>query len=208
MFEHEKQILLSGMPLDEAKCAMLLLHGRGSSSNDILEIVTHLNVKEFALIAPEATYNIWYPKSFLASREQNQPALSSALSIIKHAIAEINQAGIPTNNIFLLGFSQGACLALEYAALNAEKYAGIIALTGGLIGEEVKKENYKGNFKGTKVFIGAGDHDPHVPLIRVQQTTAILKSMNAKVTEKIYPNLPHGISEQEISDVNKLFFTS
>jgi len=203
---HSKNILSAGVPLQEAKKSLILLHGRGGSAEDILALRQYLNVKEYALLAPQARGNSWYPYSFVAPISQNEPWLSSALDLVKETLDEITTKGISIENVCLLGFSQGACLTLEFATRNAQKYGGIVAFTGGLVGDKIHTENYKGNFGGTQVFIGSSNPDPHVPVQRVRETTGILKSMDADVTEKIYNGMGHTISEDEIKMANELVF--
>ena len=203
---HSKNIIIADTPLAEAKKALILLHGRGGSAEDILSLTEYLNVKEYALLAPQARDNSWYPYSFIAPISQNEPWLSSALDLVKETLDEITTKGISIENVCLLGFSQGACLTLEFAARNAQKYGGIVAFTGGLVGDKIHTENYKGNFEGTPVFIGSSNPDPHVPVQRVRETTGILKSMDADVTEKIYNGMGHTISEDEIKTANELVF--
>src|SRR5690606_11250565 len=192
---HIKNIVTSGKPVTEARKALILVHGRGAGANDILALASHLNVQEYALLAPQATNNTWYPGSFLLPQEQNEPWLSSALALIEETVQDITKEGIEPENIYFLGFSQGACLVLEYATRNARKYGGIAAFTGGLQGKTITEENYKGDFEGTRVFIGAGDMDPHVPVERVNQTAAIMNNMNAAVRVEIYKNKPHNVSQ-------------
>jgi phospholipase/carboxylesterase len=203
---HNKKIITAGSSLNEAKRALILLHGRGANAEDILSLAAHLNVNDFHLVAPRATNNTWYPFSFLAPPKQNEPWLSSALEVVDELIQDITNAGIPTENIYLGGFSQGACLTLEFAARNAKKYGGVLAFTGGLIGDKIYSENYKGDFQNTRIFIGTSDPDPHVPVERVYATSNILKNMNAVVTEKVYNNMGHTINEDEIMMVNRLLF--
>ena len=195
---HTKNLITSGVHLSAASKALIMLHGRGAHARDILSLADYLDVEDFALVAPQATNNTWYPYSFLAPPAQNEPWLSSALSIVKETVADLNKAGITGENIYLLGFSQGACLTLEFAARNATKYGGIIAFTGGLIGDRIYPENYAGNFASTPVFIGSSNPDFHVPVERVYATTNILKNMGAAVTEKIYNNMGHTINEDEL----------
>jgi len=202
---HQKKIITKG-DITEAKKALIMLHGRGGTADDILGFATHLNVDEYALFAPEATGNTWYPLSFLALPEDNEPWLSSALELLNGLVDDINKKGISTDHIYFTGFSQGACLALEFVARNATKYAGVAAFTGGLIGNKIYPENYSGNFNGTPIFIGSSDPDMHVPVERVHATTQILKNMHADVTEKIYKNMGHTINEDEIENANKLIF--
>lgn len=203
---HSKEIKFAGKPLPDASKALVMLHGRGARAEDILGLAPYLNVADFALLAPQASNNTWYPYSFLAPVEQNEPWLSSALELLKDIVAELSGRGIAEENIYFLGFSQGACLTLEFVARNAARYGGVIGFTGGLIGDKILRENYSGEFKETPVFIGTSDPDMHVPVERVHQTTAILKEMNAFVTEKVYDNMGHTISEEEIRTVNQLVF--
>lgn len=203
---HQKSILSSGKKLSEAKNTLIMLHGRGASPEDIMRITPYLNLEDFSVLAPQASNFTWYPYSFLTPRGQNEPWLSSAIDLIKDIVKDINNAGIANNRIYFLGFSQGACLVLEFVAQNAQRWGGVVAFTGGLIGDKIEKEYYRGNFSGTPIFIGTSNPDPHVPVTRVQETTAVLKSMNASVTEKIYQNMGHTISEDEIDKANQLVF--
>lgn len=211
MFEntiHTKNIIAAGKKIEEAKKVLIMVHGRGGNARDILSLSGHLQVRDFALLAPEATSYTWYPFSFLAPPQQNEPWLSSALALLKEIINDINAKGIPSENIYLLGFSQGACLTLEFAARNATLFGGVVAFTGGFIGDKIYADNYKGDFNGTSVFIGTSDPDPHVPVARVNDTVTILKKMNANVVVKVYPNMGHTISKDEIDTANKIVFTS
>ncbi|HKP31808.1 MAG TPA: hypothetical protein VJT83_03750, partial [Chitinophagaceae bacterium] len=149
---HQKKIIKQGKSLSEAKQALIMIHGRGASAADILSIASYLDVKDFALLAPEAGGNTWYPYSFMAPQKENEPWLSSALNLVDETVNEIVNAGIAKENIFLLGFSQGACLTLEYVTRNAARYGGVIAFTGGLIGDRIYSENYKGDFEQTPIF--------------------------------------------------------
>ena len=203
---HTKNIITAGIPLIEAEKVLIMIHGRGGSAEDILSLGKYLNVKDYALLAPQARDHSWYPYSFIAPVSQNEPWLSSALDLIKETLDEITAEGISAENVCLLGFSQGACLTLEFAARNAQKFGGVVAFTGGLIGDKIHTENYKGNFEGTPFFIGSSNPDPHVPVQRVRETTGILKSMHADVTEKIYNGMGHTISEDEIAMANELIF--
>lgn len=203
---HSKNIAVAGKQLTEAKRALIMLHGRGASAEDILSLASHLHVSDFALLAPQATSNSWYPYSFLAPPAQNEPWLSSALSLLKEILDEVVAKGISEENIYFVGFSQGACLTLEFVARNATRYGGVVAFTGGFIGDKIYKESYKGDFKNTPFFIGSSNPDPHVPVERVYATTNILKNMNAEVTEKIYENMGHTITQDEIEMANKTVF--
>ncbi|MEO5602293.1 MAG: dienelactone hydrolase family protein [Cyclobacteriaceae bacterium] len=203
---HKKEITFGGTQLKAAKKALVMLHGRGASAENILGLADNLNVNDFALLAPQATNYTWYPYSFLAPPKQNEPWLSSALELISDVISDIRRAGIEDENIYFAGFSQGACLTLEYVARNARKWGGVAAFTGGLIGDKLYPENYSGDFGGTPVFIGSSDPDPHIPVERVHQTAILLKSMKASVIEVIYPEMGHTISQDEIDEVNNLLF--
>lgn len=203
---HRKDIRTAGKKLEEAEKALVMLHGRGAAAEDILSLAAHLAVTDFALLAPQATNYTWYPYSFLVPPGQNEPWLSSALEILDDLVNDIRKAGIDSRNIYFTGFSQGACLTLEFVARHAAKWGGVAAFTGGLIGDKLYTENYDGNFNGTPMFIGTSDPDPHVPVQRVNETTRLLRSMNAAVTEKIYPNLGHTISEDEVAQANQVVF--
>jgi len=203
---HTKKILSSGKKLEEAEKALIMIHGRGANAHDILSLANYLQVDDFALLAPEATNNTWYPYSFIAPVSQNEPWLSSSLQVVKDLVSDIKAAGITSENIYFLGFSQGACLTLEFVARNAMRYGGVVAFTGGLIGETIRSENYTGDFNNTPVFIGSSNPDPHVPVERVHESTKILKSMNAVVTQKLYNGMGHMISQDEIDLANTLVF--
>lgn len=185
-----------------------MLHGRGGSAEDILSLSSYLNVNDYSLLAPQATNHTWYPYSFLAPPAQNEPWLSSALNLLKEIVDDLHKKGVTDENIYFTGFSQGACLMLEFVSRNATRFGGIAAFTGGLIGDKIYNENYKGDFNNTPVFIGSSNPDPHIPVERIYATTNILKSMNASVTEKIYTNMGHTINQDEIDQANKLIFTS
>lgn len=201
---HQDHIITIGNP--NAIKALIALHGRGSNARDILSLAAHLQVKDYALYAPQATNNTWYPYSFLVPPQENEPWLSSALDLVGKTVDSIVQKGIAKEHIYFMGFSQGACLTLEYIARNAAKYGGAVAFTGGLIGDKIYAENYKGDFEGTPIFIGTSDPDFHVPVERVYASTNILKNMGADVTEKVYDNIGHTIIQDEIDLVNKLIF--
>ena len=204
--EHPRQLSETGLPLNKASKALMMIHGRGASARDILSLQNEFPLDEFYIVAPQAGSGSWYPFSFMTPIHQNEPWLSDALDLLSSIVEDINKAGILSERIYLLGFSQGACLTLEFATRHAQKWGGIIAFTGGLIGERIYNENYKGDFQGTKVFIGNSDRDPHVPLTRTEESSRVMKNMGANVTLKIYPNMPHTINEDEIEMVNEIFF--
>jgi phospholipase/carboxylesterase len=202
---HKYQILEKGKPLIQAENAIILLHGRGANAEDIISLADEFCDETFYIAAPQANNNAWYPYSFLSPEARNEPWLSSAVQTIKRLLEEIS-VHIPAEKIYISGFSQGACLALEVCARYAIKYAGIIAFSGGLIGETIRTEKYRGNFEKTKVFIGNSDIDPHIPLIRCQESVNLLKLMGADVTLKIYPGMQHTIIPDEIETVKDLMF--
>ena len=203
---HTKNIHTAGKSLKEAEKVLIMIHGRGASAQDILGFASNLNVADYALMAPQATNHTWYPYSFIAPPEQNEPWLSSALSLLDDAVVDLTKQGIKSENIYFLGFSQGACLTLDFIARNAKTYGGIVAFTGGLIGDEINIANYSGDFNSTPVFIGTGNPDSHVPLQRVKDTVVILEKMNASVHLEVYDGKPHSISQEEIDWANKLIF--
>lgn len=200
---HTKQIISQGKSLAEASKALILLHGRGASAADILTLAPYLQVEEFALLAPQATNHTWYPYSFMAPHQANEPWLSTALEVLKAVFDDVLAAGIPGEHIYLGGFSQGACLTLEFAARNAQKLGGLLAFSGGLIGEKIDRASYQQDFEQTPIFIGCSDVDPHIPKARVEESATILKEMNANVTAKLYPGMGHTINEDELQFVNK-----
>jgi len=197
-------ILAAGRPLAEADAAMVLVHGRGGSPEDLLGLAADLNRPELAYVAPQAAGHTWYPNRFMAPFEQNEPHLSSALELLGDLVAHLEQGGIPAERIVLLGFSQGACLSLEFAARNARRYGGVVALSGGLIGPPGTPRDYAGNLDGTPVFLGCSDRDPHIPKERVDESAAVFEKMGAAVTERIYPGMGHTVNEDEMDFVRRL----
>lgn len=202
---HNYKILEKGQPPNKAKHALIMLHGRNSTALNILQLSDQFCDDTFYIAAPQATNNSWYPNSFMAQDESNEPWLTSAVETVKRLIDETS-AYIPISQIYILGFSQGACLALEASSRYAGKYGGIIAFTGGLIGKSLKEENYKGNFEGACVFIGNSDRDPHVPLLRSEESKEIMEKHGAHVTLKVYEGMGHTINEDEIQWVKKYMF--
>ena len=202
---HKYEIIEAGKPLEKAEKAIILLHGRGASAHDIIGLASHFIDDSFYIAAPQATNSTWYPYSFLAPESQNEPWLTSAVNIVKNLLKNIKNH-LSSSKIYLMGFSQGACLTLEAAARFAQPFGGIAAFTGGLIGENVSIANYSGDFKNTPVFIGVGDKDMHVPLKRVEESKLILEKLNANVTLNVYQGRPHTILQDEIETVKKLMF--
>lgn len=204
---HTKEIIQAGLPVQVGNKVLIMVHGRGGTAADILGLAAHLPVQDFSLLAPQATNHTWYPFSFLSPREQNEPWLSSALDILTDMVTDLNQQGIPSENIYFLGFSQGACLTLEFVTRHAKRYGGVVAFTGGLIGKTLDTATYQGDFKGTSVFIGTADPDPHVPVDRVDQTETILQSLHAQVLKKVYKDIGHTIVADEIAMANEHVFS-
>ncbi len=206
--KHTLDIKTAGVALDKADKALIMIHGRGGSSEDILSLAQHFQVADYVLLAPQATNNTWYPLSFMAPVAENEPWLSSAIETVDAAFKKAVAAGITPENIYFFGFSQGACLTLEYTARHAQKFGGIAAVIGGVIGQKINRENYKGDFAQTPVFIGTSDPDLHVPVERVYASANILKDMNADVTEKVYSHMGHTINRDEVNMINQLIFES
>ena len=196
---HQGQpVVRTGAPAGEAKAALLLLHGRGADAEDILGLAEPLRQPGVAYLAPQAAGHTWYPYSFLAPLDANEPWLSSALARVDELVGELAAEGVPAERLLLAGFSQGACLTLEYAARHPRRYGGVVAFTGGLIGPPGTPRDYPGSLAGTPAFIGAGDPDPHVPWARVEESAAVLSRLGAAVKVARYPGLGHAIAEDEL----------
>lgn len=205
---HSKLLVTRGPEPAAAVKALILLHGRGASARDIITLADYLAVDGYALLAPEATNHTWYPYSFLAPPEQNEPWLTSALDVIAEVVSDLKAAGMDDERIYFAGFSQGACLTLEFVTRNARRWGGVAAFTGGLIGDRIYRDRYEGDFSSTPVYIGTSDPDPHVPVSRVNETTELLKTMGAEVTLEIFPGMGHTISDKEIEKANAIVFGS
>lgn len=203
---HQKRIVYAGKKVNETDKALIMLHGRGASAQDILSLSPYLEVKDFALLAPQASNNTWYPLPFLAPPNQNEPWLTSALYLIGEIVHDLKLQGIRDDHIYFLGFSQGACLTLEFTARNARKWGGVVAFTGGLIGDKIYPENYNGDFDQTPIFIGTSDPDPHIPLDRVHASAKIINEMNGMVRTEVYKNMGHTINQDEFDKVNEFVF--
>lgn len=200
------QIRWEGAPLREAKRALIMTHGRGDTPEGMMQLAAALtDDPDMALIFPAASNNTWYPQSFMAPTAANQPWLDSAVKLVLRVIDEVNKAGIPDDQLFIGGWSQGACLALECATRRARRYAGLFAFSGGLIGPQIDHSKYDGNYQGTPVFIGCSDEDFHIPLSRLKETDQVLSDMGAEVDLQLYPGMGHTINEDEIRHVRALF---
>lgn len=202
---HQGQaIVKQGLALNAAKAAIVMLHGRGGGVESILALANHLNTESFAYVAPSAADRTWYPNRFLAPRENNEPNLTSALQAISDVLAEIQESGIPAEKTILLGFSQGACLSLEYAARNPQKFGGVVALSGGLIGADDELNGYVGSLNGTPILLGCSDVDFHIPETRVHESAEIMQGLGGVVEVRIYPGMDHAVNLDEIKAVDEL----
>lgn len=202
------EVQISGASIDGAVGAVILLHGRGSSAEDILRLACPIALPQLTYLAPEAAGASWYPNSFLAPIASNQPWLSSALAKIDSIVQTLERSGIGAHRVAIGGFSQGACLATEFVASRPRRYAGLFALTGGLIGPLGDDLTHNGDLEGTPAFLGSSDPDPHVPWSRVQESARILGAMGAQVTLKRYENGGHTISSEELTVVRQLLHKS
>jgi phospholipase/carboxylesterase len=201
---HRDQALVRrGAALDEADGAIILLHGRGGSAKDIVSLGNDLGGPRLAYLAPQAVNHTWYPYSFLAPIEQNEPYLSSALARVESIVQLAVAAGIPRDKVVIAGFSQGACLATEFVARHPRRYGGLVALTGGLIGPPDSDLAHPGDLEGTPAFLGSGDPDPHIPWTRVEQSATVLREMNADVAVHRYPGMPHTVTAEEIESARE-----
>lgn len=199
---HQGQpIRIAGEPISRARAAMLMVHGRGASAEDMLALSDEFDQPGFAYLAPQAAGNSWYPNRFRVPLEENEPWLSSALAFMGEVLAEIANAGVPPERTILLGFSQGACLALEFAARHARRYGGLVGLSGALIGPDDAPRDYAGSLDGTPVFLGCSEVDFHVPKARVDQTAEVLGRLEAEVTKRLYPDIGHTVNQDEIDFV-------
>lgn len=197
-------VLLAGAPLDQARHAMVLIHGRGATANDILSLTPAFENDDFAYLAPQAPHNTWYPYPFTAPLAENEPSLSASLSLVDGIVNHLIGAGFSPDRLILLGFSQGACLTLEYAARHAQRYGALVGLSGGLIGPDNLPRSYQGSFAGTPVFLGCSDVDPHIPKHRVQHAADVLAGLGAAVTMRLYPNMAHTVNDDEVNRVRAL----
>jgi phospholipase/carboxylesterase len=196
---HQGQPLLTaGEALEKARAAMIMIHGRGASAEDILELAAELKQPGFVFLAPQASGHAWYPNSFLAPIESNEPGLSSGLAVIAALLERLAEAGVPVERTMLLGFSQGACLMLEFAARNARQYGGVVGLSGGLIGPDGTPRDYAGSLAGTPVFLGCSDIDPHIPKERVEESAEVLRRLGGDVMARLYPRMGHMVNRDEL----------
>ncbi len=211
-------VLSAGAPLAEARAAVVALHGRGAGAADILGLSQAMarsrgeerlrrdreSKGDIAWLAPEAAGRAWYPNPFMTPVAGNEPYLSSALGIVAALLAHLAEAGVPAERVALLGFSQGACLASEFAARNPRRYGGLIVFSGGLIGDAVDPAAYTGSLAGTPAFVGCSDVDPYIPLPRVRESVAVLRALGAEVTEQVYPRAGHAVLADEVDEARRI----
>jgi len=200
----DSNVVYAGTEPGEARAAIIMVHGRGATAESIITLSNEFKSDGLHVAAPQAYQFQWYPYSFLAPTERNEPGLSSGLQAIFDITVGLESKGISKEKILFLGFSQGACLASEFIARHPAKYGGLIALSGGLIGDEVSSDNYSGSLNGTPVFLGCSNIDPHIPKERVDETESVLNHLGAEVTKKIYPGLGHTVNEDEIEEAQKI----
>ncbi|HSS92422.1 MAG TPA: dienelactone hydrolase family protein [Candidatus Dormibacteraeota bacterium] len=201
---HQGQpVLQAGEPLERARAAMILAHGRGAGAADIMTVAEEVMVPGVAYLAPQAAGSAWYPNPFTAPLDANEPYLSSAFEVLALLVTRVEES-VPLSRVVLLGFSQGACLTLEFAARNSRRYGGVIGLSGGLIGPEETPRDYPGDFQRTPVFLGCSDVDPYIPKERVIETGQVLQRMGADATVRLYPGMAHTVIEDEIEEVRKI----
>jgi len=197
-------VLRGGVPVKRARLVAIFIHGRGASAADILSLREELSAADVAYLAPQAAGSTWYPYSFLSPISENEPGITSGLATIARLIAEVAAQGVPQERVVLLGFSQGACLSLEFAARHAGRYAAVVGLSGGLIGPAGTPRTYPGSFDGTPVFLGCSDVDAHIPVARVRESADVFRRMGGAVDERIYPRMGHTVNGDELAAVNTL----
>ena len=200
---HGRRVAEAGEPLRTARAAMILLHGRGATAEDILTIAAEVQLPGWAYLAPQAADNAWYPNPFTAPLESNEPHLSAALETVTRVFTQATQT-VPVERIVILGFSQGGCLALEWAARNARRFGGVVGLSCGLIGPDGTPRDYAGRFEGTPAFLGCSDTDPYIAKYRVEEAAEAYRTMGADVMLRIYPGMPHLVNEDEIAEIKAL----
>jgi phospholipase/carboxylesterase len=192
-------VLRAGVPVSEARAAVIMVHGRGAGPRNILDLVPLIGHPRVAYVAPAAAGGTWYPKSFLSPIPENEPGISSGIAVVHGLIEEIVAAGLPTERVMLLGFSQGACLMCTAAQRRPARYGGVVALSGGLIGPPGTKWEERGTFESMPAFFGCSDVDAHVPETRVHESAAVYGRMGARVTTRIYPGMGHLVNDDEAS---------
>jgi predicted esterase len=203
---HAGQLILRRGPSPSvARIAVILVHGRGGSAAELLDVAGDLGMNDISWIAPQAAGQTWYPYSFLSPIDRNEPGITSGLNLLGRLLEELGQSGMPPGRVGILGFSQGACLTLEFAARHARRYAAIVGLSGGLIGPPGTPRDYKGSMDDTPVFLGCSDIDVHIPVERVRESAEVFRLLGATVDERIYPRMGHTVNEDELAAVRMLF---
>ena len=197
-------LLRRGAAPAQARAAVIMVHGRGASADDILGLADELGVPEVAYLAPQAAGGAWYPNRFVAPVASNEPWLGSALAVLGELLGQLATAGLPPERTLLLGFSQGACLALEYGARNPLRYGGLVGLSGALIENGDQPRAYPGDLAGTPVFLGCSDVDAHIPRGRVERSATLLQGLGATVDTRIYPGMGHAVNQDELAAVRAL----
>ncbi len=197
-------LVVAGAPLPGARSALVLVHGRGADAEGMLDLARHLSAERFAWVAPQANGHTWYPFPFLVPLDQNQPHLDSALAVLTAITDQLATDGIPYARQVLLGFSQGACLALEFAARSDRRWGGVAGLSGGVIGPDGTTWDRPRGIAETPVFLGCSDVDPHIPVTRVHETRDLFTRLGAVVDERIYPGMSHTINDDEIAAIRSL----
>jgi predicted esterase len=198
-------VLTIGPPPAEARLTIVALHGRGASAEDILGLAQELDLDDVAFLAPRAASQTWYPYSFLSDMVRNEPYLSSALRRVAALVEDIGRQGVGADRVGFMGFSQGACLSLEFVARHARRYRAVAGLSGGLIGPPGTPRSYTGSFDGMPVFLGCSDIDSHIPLERVHESADVFRRMGASIDERIYPGMGHTVNEDELQAVRTMF---
>jgi phospholipase/carboxylesterase len=196
----------TGLPLSESKKAILLLHGRGATAESIVSLADYLELADFSIFAPQAAQRTWYPYGFMVSDEGNLTSLNSSLQQVSLLFQFLIENGKAPEQIYVMGFSQGACLSLEFAALNAQKLGGVVAFTGGLIGEKLEEKKYSGDFQGTPILLSSSAHDMHVPAQRINDSAQLLQRMGAEVSLKFFEDELHTIRPEELTWANQMLF--
>ncbi len=200
----QDRLLTSGRDPSEARAAAILVHGRGGSAEGMLGLAAAIAVEDIAWLAPQAEGGAWYPHSFMAAIESNEPWLSASLDLLDRLVARCGADGLPPERVALAVFPPGACGGAETAARTARRYGGLVLLSGGLIGPPGTPREYPGSLSGTPVFLGCSDIDPHIPVERVRETARVLRSMGAEVDERIYPGLGHTVIDDEIDAARRI----
>ena len=202
---HQNQpVRTTGAPLQQARGALVALHGRGATAESILTLSASLNAPDFSYLAPQADNNSWWPYSFLADIPKNEPGISSAMKAVEDVLERVVAGGVPLERTVLLGFSQGGCLAAEFAARHAQRFGGVVSLSGGLIGPDGTPRNYTGSFVGTPVFLGCSDMDAHIPAERVRLSAKVLEQLGGSVDMRLYPRMGHTINDDELEAVRSI----